>query len=463
MERRSARKLAFFHLVGLMKLGRNSPCICGSGKKFKHCCAKVFQEVRYQTVVEPFIQVPLTLHATVIVGAMHEENTPPFWPICVIGKQWSDIQFSANGADMEGSQLVRLGFVNREFRLLAQVRTNKGVFEVSDNAVLPDGMHQIVVTFGPAEVTLFVDSVKVASNPMDGQFDCNFNESVSFGHGGGGGIAYVVVYRRGLTATEVESLLPMKPPANLQNWTEDKFGFSRLFTDHEFDDVASVWFSRGILRAFRGESLSSRVLTLAGDSESNYQSPQLASNAAGKRITDVVEQLMSIINDESKTERDLLAYFKSSPEAAILLNSDAVKIWREESIQDYGQIDFVLELVDGTHEVVEIESHGCQIFTAKDEPTQEVQHAVNQVDRWITGASKSPTRIFNRFDVTGGECFTGSVVIGRSSEINSLRRRENWHTLKRKSKIGTWDDILRRGQLLAARLSNPVISQTQWQ
>ncbi len=107
--------------------------------------------------------------------------------------------------------------------------------------------------------------------------------------------------------------------------------------------------------------------------------------------------------------------------------------------QDYGQIDFVLELVDGTHEVIEIESHACQLFTSKDEPTQEVQHAINQVDRWIVGASKSVTRIFSRFDVTGGECFSGSVVIGRSTEIDSPRRKENCTFLSgnRRSVLGT--------------------------
>ncbi len=90
---------------------------------------------------------------------------------------------------MEGTQLVRVGFINREFRLFAQIRTSRGIFELIDSSVLTEGFHQIVVTFGDSQMTLYVDSDKVKSTPMEGQFECKLHESVAFGHGGGGGIA----------------------------------------------------------------------------------------------------------------------------------------------------------------------------------------------------------------------------------------------------------------------------------
>ncbi len=446
-----------------MRVGRNQPCICGSEKKFKNCCMRLFVESSIRTVLAPFLQVPLTVHAMVRVDSMHENDTPPFWPICVIGKQWSDIQFSGSGTEIQGSQLVRLGFINREFRPIAQIRTNSGSFESVSGIVLRPGIFQVVATFTQDKLSLFVDGRKVASSSMSGYFTFSPYESVAFGHGGGGGIAYVSILRRALTDTEVNSLWPFSPPQSVQDWSVDKFGISRTFTLGEFGDVANIWYSNSTLSVFRGANLPDRILTLAGDSASNYDTPESAKKAAGKRIADVVERLSIIVNDESKTERDLLAHFKTSPESAILLNSDSVKLWREESIQDYGQIDFVIELVDGTHEVIEIESHTSQVFTEKDEVTQNVQHAVNQVERWITGANKSNNRVTTRYDVTGGECFEGSVVIGRSSAINSTRRKENWHTLKRRMKVATWDDILRRGKLLAARLDNPVIKPMNWE
>ena len=32
--------------------GRNDPCICGSGKKFKKCCLKKFEDGTYQKYKE---------------------------------------------------------------------------------------------------------------------------------------------------------------------------------------------------------------------------------------------------------------------------------------------------------------------------------------------------------------------------------------------------------------------------
>jgi uncharacterized protein YchJ len=34
-------------IVGSSRIPRNEPCICGSGKKFKHCCWKLFVQGIY--------------------------------------------------------------------------------------------------------------------------------------------------------------------------------------------------------------------------------------------------------------------------------------------------------------------------------------------------------------------------------------------------------------------------------
>ncbi len=59
-----------------------------------------------------------------------------------------------------------------------------------------------------------------------------------------------MVHRGEMTAEEVHSLQPMRPPANLQGWSEDKFGVSRLFTGGEFGNLANVWFSKNLVEAF---------------------------------------------------------------------------------------------------------------------------------------------------------------------------------------------------------------------
>jgi uncharacterized protein YecA (UPF0149 family) len=38
LARRSQQALAATGTPGLPKIGRDDPCICGSGKPFKHCC-----------------------------------------------------------------------------------------------------------------------------------------------------------------------------------------------------------------------------------------------------------------------------------------------------------------------------------------------------------------------------------------------------------------------------------------
>lgn len=90
-----------------------------------------------------------------------------------------------------------------------------------------------------------------------------------------------------------------------------------------------------------------------------------------------------------------LPFFKTNPVATVLLEPETERQWREEAIQDYGQIDFVLELVDGTFRVVEIESATRESFTAKNEFTHSTQHAIEQTRKWIRGASKAPNTINN--------------------------------------------------------------------
>lgn len=101
-------------------------------------------------------------------------------------------------------------------------------------------------------------------------------------------------------------------------------------------------------------------------------------------MSDVTSQLRAIVENPGADEPQPAApFFKVNPAAAFLLEPDSIKQWGEESVQNYGQIDFVFQLTDGTYRVVEIESPTRQIFTAKNEFTQPAQHAVEQARKWI--------------------------------------------------------------------------------
>ena len=47
-----------------MKIGRNEPCPCGSGKKYKHCCLNA-QEKTSMTLLQKLLA---TLFALILIG-----------------------------------------------------------------------------------------------------------------------------------------------------------------------------------------------------------------------------------------------------------------------------------------------------------------------------------------------------------------------------------------------------------
>ena len=51
-----------------MKVGRNQPCPCGSGKKYKHCCAGKRNNLRWTQKL--FISVLVLLFASSVLYAM---------------------------------------------------------------------------------------------------------------------------------------------------------------------------------------------------------------------------------------------------------------------------------------------------------------------------------------------------------------------------------------------------------
>ena len=131
-----------------------------------------------------------------------------------------------------------------------------------------------------------------------------------------------------------------------------------------------------------------RIVRLNGRNVNDFASSEALQGEARRTLKEVIERLRLIVDDTSSNEPALLAFFKTNPVATVLLEPETECQWREEAIQDYGQIDFVLELVDGTFRVVEIESATRGIFTAKNEFTHSTQHAIEQTRKWIRGRFK---------------------------------------------------------------------------
>ena len=121
------------------KIGRNQTCPCGSGRKFKSCCLRKFQSIKIME--SPFLETPFAIQTLVFVDDEPiQSDVSSYWPICVIGKTEKSVTFVANGPEMDDSEhVVRLGFCNKEYRPLVQIRSDLGIFELRGNDILKPG------------------------------------------------------------------------------------------------------------------------------------------------------------------------------------------------------------------------------------------------------------------------------------------------------------------------------------
>jgi len=70
------------------KIGRNDPCACGSGKKYKHCCAA---KAGRMGVVSWVAIVALAAAAALAVALFFDMTTGgPGSQTCPTGQVWSD-------------------------------------------------------------------------------------------------------------------------------------------------------------------------------------------------------------------------------------------------------------------------------------------------------------------------------------------------------------------------------------
>jgi hypothetical protein len=61
-----------------MAVGRNEPCPCGSGKKYKHCCALKSQKSPLTTrIVAALIALVLLTGAVVMIRSLDDPDSEP--------------------------------------------------------------------------------------------------------------------------------------------------------------------------------------------------------------------------------------------------------------------------------------------------------------------------------------------------------------------------------------------------
>jgi hypothetical protein len=411
--------------------------------------------------------LPLTVQFMIsVTDAEANADVAPFWPIIVMGKTLGSVNFETGTSSVEENQLFRIGFCNKEYRLLVQVKTHYGVEELVANDVLRAGTCLVVAALDNQEkkLKLYIDGKFVQEAPLLGDLMLRATDDFWFGHGGSGGyIWFCHVFQTRINDTDelLSSFDP--PPTNTFDWVHGPKSVNKTFFAGERPDSALYnWFSSGyILNSRISKDDSPRILRMLGieAAEGTLSNPTVRQLVA-TRVKDITDKLELIVSDDTKTEHDLLSLFREYPALGFLLEPDAHRQWREQEIQKYGRIDFVFELVDGTFSVVEIESHTRSLYTQSDELTQPVRHAVEQVNSWIRGIAKLPHIASRVFGTNETDAFEGSVVIGRKSAISNITRKERWLAEKL---LLTWDDVIARGRLMEKRFNNPVVAEHDWE
>ncbi len=61
----------------IKKIGRNAPCPCGSGKKYKHCCMLVEQAQDYLTKISHTVPASSSLNAPIIIAYLEQHQAAP--------------------------------------------------------------------------------------------------------------------------------------------------------------------------------------------------------------------------------------------------------------------------------------------------------------------------------------------------------------------------------------------------
>lgn len=393
-----------------------------------------------------------------------QETWPRFTPLLCFGGTYDAVNFEASGDLPNLDQFLRFGLCNGEIRPIVQLRTTAGLFECTLNEVIPTGYYVFDVNFDniASKFELYINGKLSQSASFGGEIDYSRAKHCVFGTGLGMQIWCIRVQRHLLAPDQVDKLSVVIPP-DLTDWTEYAEGYDRITHILESPSVAYTYISKYTVRQKNQKlSIARAIIESAGRSASEFASDAELAHSAGVTLNSITDAIEELLNIETTTEPDLLTYFQKNPTAAFLFEPDTCRQFREESIQDYGRIDFVFESSDGSFKVVEIESPRATIFVRSDDFSQAMNHALGQVRKWIRGVRVSPVHLQNRFGRTRTLSLIGTVVIGRRTQIDTPQKEEQWADVQNDIRCFTWDDIVNRGRLLARQLLDPRVRVLTW-
>lgn len=177
-----------------------------------------------------------------------------------------------------------------------------------------------------------------------------------------------------------------------------------------------------------------------------------ARNLPITRIEHLLDEYRTLLSRPGVKEEELQEFLKNN---FLLLSMNARRVLDKHPLGAEFKLDFVLEEVDGTYTIVEIENPTFRLFTLGGQPTSELTHAISQVRdyrKWIESHQE-----YAREELPGLRSSPrGIIVMGRDASltIDDVRRLHDLNEEGRRFyEIMTYEGLMKRVETLLLNLS----------
>ncbi|WP_435233125.1 Shedu anti-phage system protein SduA domain-containing protein [Micromonospora aurantiaca (nom. illeg.)] len=164
--------------------------------------------------------------------------------------------------------------------------------------------------------------------------------------------------------------------------------------------------------------------------------------SAIRKVDKAISELTTLLERTDRNEHDLQRCLTENP---ILFGPSYRRLIPKHRLGSEYEVDYALELIDGSIDVMEIEASTHTLYTKGGNPTAAVIHAEQQVLDWLSWLEENSA--YARANLSGVRMPAGFVVIGRRSTLSARdSQRLAWRnrTYGSRVQILTFDDLIDR-------------------
>ncbi|MFJ6168396.1 Shedu anti-phage system protein SduA domain-containing protein [Micromonospora orduensis] len=164
--------------------------------------------------------------------------------------------------------------------------------------------------------------------------------------------------------------------------------------------------------------------------------------SAIRKVDKAISELSTLLERTDRNEHDLQRCLTSNP---ILFGPSYRRLIPKHRLGGEYEVDYALELIDGSVDVMEIEASTHSLYTKSGNPTAALIHAEQQVFDWLSWLEENSA--YARANLSGVRMPAGFVVIGRRSTLSARdSQRLAWRnrTYGSRVQVLTFDDLIDR-------------------